>query len=431
MRSLGPRDVARRVLHRVEEERAYATLALSAELARTRLDARDRALATELAYGVLRRRSRLDRAIVTYSTRGLAKLDSRALDALRVAAYQILFLRVPAHAAVDDAVDAIKRARGPRLAAFANAVLRRLAERGEPPAPQDPLERLLVLESCPRWIHAEWAAMLGERDAEALARAQSEPAPIGLRPSPGVDPAELCRRLHAERPAASLVPSPLVPGAVLAENAGALAETTAYLEGRFTLQDPAAQLASILVDPQPGERILDACAGVGGKSTHLAALTGDGGQIDAVDLSAQKLALAREHALRLGLRGITTHQHDLRAALPPSLSGYDRALVDAPCTGLGTLRRHPEIKWHREAGDVRDLVALQTRLLDTVAAAVRPGGTLVYAVCTLTLDEGPAQIEAFLEGRDGWEKDEERVTLPHRDAADGFFLARLRRRTDS
>src|SRR5262249_39929703 len=150
---------------RVSEQAAYATLVLDAELARSELSERDRALATEITYGVLRRRSRLDRAIAAYSQRGLAKLDPRALDAARVGAYQILFLRVPAHAAADDAVGAVKRARGPRLAAFTNAVLRRLAERGEPPLPADPLEGLLTEESCPRWIYAELARLLGPDQA--------------------------------------------------------------------------------------------------------------------------------------------------------------------------------------------------------------------------------------------------------------------------
>jgi 16S rRNA (cytosine967-C5)-methyltransferase len=422
------RDVARRVLARVQEEGAYATLALAAELTRSELGDKDRALATELCYGVLRRRSRIDRAIAHYSSRGLAKLDSRALDAIRVGAYQVLFLRVPAHAAVDDAVGATKRARGPKLAAFANAVLRKIADSGEPPPPADPLERLLVLESCPRWIHDEYARLCGPEEATALVRSQSQPAPAGVRVSARVTTEQVAERIRAERPGAEILLSSLVARALLVRGGGALHETRAYLEGDFTLQDPGAQLAAELLGAASGERILDACAGVGGKSTHLAELAGDRAQIDAIDQSESKLALAREHALRLGLGSIRTHVLDLREPLPPTFGAYDRALLDAPCTGLGTLRRHPEIKWQREANDTKELACVQADLLENVAERMRPGGILVYAVCTLTVDEGPDQLAAFLGAHEDWEIDgKPRITLPERDGADGFYIARLHR----
>jgi 16S rRNA (cytosine967-C5)-methyltransferase len=426
------RDVARRVLARVQEEGAFANLALAGELGRADLSEKDRALATELVYGVLRRRSRLDRAIAQYASRGLAKLDSRALDAIRVGAYQVLFLRVPAHAAVDDAVEATKRARGPKLAAFANAVLRKIADAGEPPPPDDPVERLLALESCPRWIHDEYARLCGPEEATALVRAQSQPAPAGVRVSARAEVEEVAERIRSERPGAEIVLSQLVQRALLVKGGGALHETQAYLEGLFTLQDPGAQLASEMLGAAPGEKILDACAGVGGKSTHLAELAGDRAEIDAIDSSEQKLSLAREHALRLGLGCIRTRVLDLREPLPPVLGPYDRALLDAPCTGLGTLRRHPEIKWQREANDTKELADLQADLLDNVAERVRPGGTLVYSVCTLTVDEGPAQLASFLEIHEDWELDgKPRITLPERDGADGFYIARLRRLQNS
>jgi 16S rRNA (cytosine967-C5)-methyltransferase len=424
--------VARRVLARVAEEGAYATLALGAEIGRAALGERDRGLATELVYGVLRRRTRLDRAIAHYSQRGLAKLDSRALDALRLGAYQILFLRVPAHAAANDAVEAIKRARGPRLAAFANAILRRLAEHGEPPPPSDPLERLLTNESCPRWIFDELTQLVGMADACALVRAHSEAAPLGVRVAPRVTPEDVSARIVAERPGAEIVRSDVAARALQVRGAGALHETVAYQHGLFTLQDPGAQLASELLAPRPGERVLDACAGVGGKSTHLAELAGDRGHVDAVDKSGQKLALLREHAARLGLRSIETHELDLQRPLPTELAPYDRVLLDAPCSGLGTLRRHPEIKWQRDVHDLAGLVELQAQLIETVAERVRPGGVLLWSVCTLTVSEGPARVAEFLAGHEGWERDgEPRITLPHRDGADGFFLQRLRRLPDS
>jgi 16S rRNA (cytosine967-C5)-methyltransferase len=429
-----PRDLARRVLARVREDRAYATLALSAELKRAgpALAPRDRALATELVYGVLRNRSRLDRALGAYAARGLGGVDARTLDALELGAYQLLFLRVPAHAAVDDAVGTVARARGAKLGGFVNALLRRLAREGEPPLPADPLERLLVAESCPRWIYDALAALGGADDAASLVRALAEPAPTGVRVTSRGPVEETTGRLAAERPEATIEPSPLSPRAFLVIGGGALSETVVYREGWLALQDPGAQAAGLMVDPQPGERILDACAGVGGKSMHLADLAGDRAVIDAVDVSDQKLALLEEHALRLGVRSVTPRRLDLRASeATAALGPYDAALLDAPCSGLGTLRRHPEAKWQRGPEQLAELSTLQAELLDRVAARVRPGGRLIYSVCTLTVPEGPAQIEAFVRAHAGWMADPARLVLPHRDRADGFFLCRLRRLGES
>jgi 16S rRNA (cytosine967-C5)-methyltransferase len=195
------------------------------------------------------------------------------------------------------------------------------------------------------------------------------------------------------------------------------------------VQDPAAQLAARLCDPQPGERVLDACAGVGGKATHLAALAGGRAEIDALDRSAQKLALLEEHALRLRVGPIRARVCDIAAGLPKDLGPYDRALLDAPCSGLGTLRHHPEAKWERTEADLPALAALQGRLLTAVADRVRPGGRLVYAVCTLTAPEGPGVVDAFVRAHPAWHAaGPARIVQPQVDAADGFFLAVLERR---
>jgi 16S rRNA (cytosine967-C5)-methyltransferase len=358
-------------------------------------------------------------------------VDARALDALQLAAYQLLFLRVPAHAAVDDAVGAVGRARGTKLSGFANALLRRLAREGEPPLPTDPLERLLTEQSCPRWIYDALLAFCGTDEAAALVRALAEPAPTGVRVTSRGPVEETIGRLAAERPDATIAPSPLSPRAFLVTGGGALSETTVYREGRLALQDPGAQAAALLVDPRPGERILDACAGLGGKSMHLADLADDRGVIDAVDVSDQKLALLEEHALRLGIRSVTPRRLDLRAPEAAALGPYDAALLDAPCSGLGTLRRHPEAKWQRGPEQLAELARLQAELLQGVAARVRPGGRLIYSVCTLTVPEGPAQIDGFLGAQPGWTAEPARLVLPHRDRADGFFLCRLRRLGES
>jgi 16S rRNA (cytosine967-C5)-methyltransferase len=420
---MNARDVARRVLQRVDEG-AYATLALSGELDRARLSAPDRALATELVYGVLKQRRRLDFALAAQAPRGLKKLDERVLDALRIGAYQILFLRVPAHAAVDDAVGAVKKIRGAKLAGFANALLRALAQKGEPEhAP------LGVRCSAPDWLVDDAVRRFGRDEAAAFLTALNAPAPLWLRANTlRASRDEAMRAVAAERPDATLAPSPVVPEAFRVDGAGDVAQLAAFAEGLVTAQDVAAQRIARLVEPRAGERILDACAGVGGKSTHLAALAGDGARIDSADLSERKLELGRDLAHRLGVTSTTSIRCDLSDPRAPLAAAYDRVLLDAPCSGLGVLRRHPEAKWRRTPGDAAELAALQARILDALAPRVRPGGVFVYSVCTYTDEEGPRQLERFVARHPHFRVDGEPLrTWPHRDDADGFFAARLLR----
>ncbi|HWE30586.1 MAG TPA: 16S rRNA (cytosine(967)-C(5))-methyltransferase RsmB [Polyangia bacterium] len=420
---MNARDVARRVLRRVDEG-AYATLALAGELAK--LAPADRGLATELTYGVLKQRRRIDHALAAYAPRGIDKLDARVLDALRIGAYQILFLRVPAHAAVDDAVEAIKRSRSQKLANFANGLLRALARGGEPAAAP-----LGVRVSAPDWLVDDAVARFGADEAERFLAALNAPAPLWLRANTlRATRDEAMRAVAAERPDATLTPSNVVPEAFRAEGVGELVLLPAFAGGLVTAQDVAAQMIARMVDPHAGERILDACAGVGGKSAHLAALAGDGARIDSADISERKLELAVDLARRLGVTSTTAIRCDLTDGDAPLAAEYDRVLLDAPCSGLGVLRRHPEAKWRRTLADVAALAALQAKLLDALAARVRPGGVLVYSVCTYTDDEGPRQLERFLAARRDYRVDlrtgaEPLRTWPHRDDADGFFAVRL------
>jgi len=418
---MNARDVARRVLRRVDEG-AYATLALAGEL--DRAAPADRGLATELTYGVLKQRRRLDYALAAYAPRGIDKLDARVLDALRVGAYQILFLRVPAHAAVDDAVETIKKSRSQKLANFANGLLRALARGGEPKdAP------LGVRVSAPDWLVDDALARFGADEAERFLAALNAPAPLWLRANTlRATRDEAMRAVAAERPAATLAASDVVPEAFRADGVGELALLPAFATGLVTAQDVAAQRVARLVDPRPGDRILDACAGVGGKSAHLAALAGDQARIDSADISERKLDLAADSARRLGVTSTTPKRCDLTDPAAPLDAGYDRVLLDAPCSGLGVLRRHPEAKWRRAPGDTVALAALQAKLLDALAPRVRPGGVFVYSVCTYTDEEGPRQLARFLDTHPHFRADGEPLrTWPHRDDADGFFAVRLTR----
>jgi 16S rRNA (cytosine967-C5)-methyltransferase len=443
------REVARRVLRRVDSETAYASLALAGELDRSQLGPEDRALATEIAYGVLRHRTRLHRALSAQAPRGLGKLSPAVRVALEAAAYQIILLdRVPAYAAVDDAVSAVRRVAGARMAGFANRVLRALAAAGEPALPErtDLPAHLAAACSMPDWLVEELTGALPEEEWEAGALAMTAPAPLwGRIDRARIQPDELARLLAAERAGAGAEENPLCRDAVRLTGVGSPDASRSFQDGLWTVQDLGAQIVSRMVGARPGQRILDACAGVGGKSTHLAQITGDRAVIDAADRSERKLDLLTDAARRLGLSSIRPIATDLLAPGPELADAYDAVLLDAPCSGLGVLRRHPELKWRSSPAAVAELAALQRALLAALWPRVRPGGVLVYSVCTFTDAEGPAQVHDLLAREHelehippepdpavDWSAVEtgghQVRTWPHRHGADAFFAARLRRR---
>jgi 16S rRNA (cytosine967-C5)-methyltransferase len=428
------RELARRVLARVERGGAWATLALDAELERSTLDDRDRRLAAELVYGVLRHQTRLDRALSAHAD--LRRTPAAVVLVLRVAAYQLLFLdRIPAHAAVDDAVNAARLTSGPKVGGFANAVLRKVAAGKEPALPDEPRARLEIEHSMPAWIIDELAAALGDpAQLPAAVAALSQPAPLAIRARAGRNDRDELRAILEAEGAKVEVPAITRAGLVVS-GLGQTGASPSFRAGRWTVQDLGAQLVGELAAPAPGARILDACAGVGGKSTHLAELTGDQAHIDAADNGRQKLKLGAATARRLGLASVHPVEADL---LDPAAAGlhdrYDLVVLDAPCTGLGVLRRHPEAKWRLVAADVGRMAELQARLLAALAPRVAPGSVLVYSVCTFTEREGPGQIARFLAAHPDFapeavaDRPAEVRTWPHDHGADAFYMARLRRR---
>jgi 16S rRNA (cytosine967-C5)-methyltransferase len=418
---LTSREVARRVLDRVDKG-AWATPALDGELARAGLDERDRRLTAELVYGVLRHRARIDRALAAHAE--LKRTPPRVVTALRVAAYQLLFLsRVPGYAAVDDAVAAARALGGAKLAGFSNAVLRKLARTGEPPLPGEPRARIVAEHSLPAWIVDELAATAPADRLAELSAAFARPAQViaranRLRTTRDEVIAELSRA------GATATPVAAAPMAIALDGIGDPSRSPSFQTGLWTVQDTGAQLVGVTAAPRPGQRILDACAGVGGKSTHLAELAGDAARIDAADQSQTKLALAAATARRLGVTSVEPRVCDLLDPAAPLAASYELIVLDAPCTGLGVLRRHPDAKWRLQAADVPRLAGLQRQLLDAVAPRLAPGASLVYSVCTFTRAEGPDQVAAFVE-RTGLHLVEERRTWPP--DADAFYIARLER----
>jgi 16S rRNA (cytosine967-C5)-methyltransferase len=370
--------------------------------------------------------------------------------ALRVGAYQILFLdRVPAYAAVNETVDACKRAGGEGAGRLANALLRRLSERGEPPLPDrdaDPRGWLVEAAGLPAWLAALLIAERGAPAALAFADAVGGPSPLALRANAlRATRDDVRARLLAERPDAAVQPSPIAPDGLLARQLDAPASSAAFAEGLFAVEDTGAQVVVELAGARPGERILDACAGLGGKSAHLAALAGNEARITAADLAPSKLSEARVAFGRLNVTGVATVVADLTKPFPEAGARFERVLLDAPCSGLGVLRRHAEALLRRSAEDLPRLAAQQRRMLDTVAPLVAEGGTLTYSVCTFERAECEDVVDAFLAahpeyridapagaaGRVPWERLTDGRgfvrTWPERDDADAFFAARLLR----
>lgn len=402
------RDCAAGVLARVESDRAFAAAALDASLHRSGLDARDRALATELVYGVLRAAPSLDAALGRFARDGaasLTKLDPLTRAALRVAAYQILALeRIPARAAVDAAVETVKRSRTPKLAGFANAVLRKLADTRPTPLPPD-ARLMLALGAFPAEARTRIAAVLGEEGCERHLRAAlADDRVVTLRVNTCATPRDVVvARLRSELPNASVAEGRVSPLAVRVSGGGDPAGWSVVKEAVAAVQEEGAQGVALMAGLRPGLRVLDVCAGRGGKSAAAAVVMEGRGVIHAVDLHPDKLARLREAVGAMGFGDglkVETHAADVTRGfgrLPPGT--YDAVLVDAPCSGLGTLGHRPDALWRlRDAGGWRDLVVMQEQILANASARVAPGGTLVYAVCTLDVEEGDGVVRRFLDG---------------------------------
>lgn len=447
------REVALEVLHRVEAGGAWSGVLLRRLLDRADLCPADEALATELTFGTLRHRAEIDWALSRLTRTPLADLPSWIRDVLRLGAYQILFLtRIPASAAVWEAVELAKRVGHPGTARLTNAVMRRLAA-SPPRIPDDggASDGIALRYSHPAWLVARWIERFGVEETRALCAANNRtpPSAIRLNTLRGA-PADVATGVAGM--GIETAPSALVPEGRRITGGPAGARQRAFDAGWFTPQDEGSMLVALLVAPRPGDTVIDACAAPGGKTTHLAALMENRGRIIACDIRSPKLAAVVRHCARLGVGIVETRTLDAARVGTEFPAQADRVLVDAPCSGLGVLRRRPEIKWRLTAEHLAPLSAEQQRLLSGASGAVRRGGVLVYSVCTVEPEEGPAVVEAFLDrhrefepfplagwppgGGDGPDAGGRRAVFaaagaaylyPHRTDTDGFFVAALRR----
>ena len=432
------RTIAIDALVRVEEG-GYAQLVLPALLGATSLSSRDRAFATDLVYGAVRSERRIDDLIGRVVTRPLHRLDPPVRAALRVGAYQLLAGMKP-HAAVGETVEALG-GRSPRAKGFVNANLRSISRLGPPfPEPEDPAVAL----SYPDWLVDRLTDALGARDARLALAAMNEPASMTLRPNVRVaTQASLMDELRADAGPDSgmeLTPGTLVPDALRVTGVGDPRRLPAVAEGRATPQDEGSQAVIEILAPAPGERIVDLAAAPGGKATGIAERVGPSGCVVAFDLDAGRTRLVTEAAARLSLPWLHAGVADAR--LPPLRPGtFDRVLLDAPCSGIGVLRRRPDARWRLTPEVIEECAALQRELLLAAAPLAKPGGLLVYSVCTLTPEEtqgvddfAAQQLPRFnserataTKGKDAWRPLGRGVLLlPHTRGTDGMYVLVLR-----
>lgn len=440
------RSLALSILNRLDRAPRHLDGVMEAALTASPLPRREIGLTYALVYGVQRWRGRLDYILSRFSKTPIPKIDPPILNILRMGTFQILHLdRIPDSAAVNTAVNLAKTAAPRWTARFVNGVLRNVARQGRavrfPDPKGDAAEAITVETAFPRWLVERWAARFGADDTRTLCNAVNELPPVTLRTNTlRTDRPTLTAAL--EGAAEKRVPTPRAPeGIALHGLHAAVFDLPGYADGLFQVQDEAAQLVTHLLAPRPGERILDACAGLGGKTGHLAQLMENSGEIVSADRDETKLARLKTEMERLGVGIVETQQADLDNPPDPAAWGtFDRILVDAPCSGLGVLRRNPDGKWRSRPGDLAFHGRRQVRFLNHLAPSVKPGGRMVYAVCSFEPEETDAVVAGFLEAHPefriarnpaGFPEAARPLldaqgcfrSLPHRAQMDGFFAA--------
>jgi 16S rRNA (cytosine967-C5)-methyltransferase len=399
-----------------------------------------------LTYGVIRWRGRLDWVIQHFSKVPFNKIEPGTLHVLRLGLYQILFLsRTPSSAAVNESVELAKRTRGKGGAGFVNAVLRSSIRQKEeilyPEWEQDPALHISVVQSHPLWLVQRWIKELGVEETLRICKYNNQISSLTLRTNTlKISRVDLIAKLWKKE--LKPLPSVFSEEGILLQNPPPASELPFLKEGLCIIQDEASQLITSIVDPKPGERILDACAAPGGKTTHMAQTMENRGEIYALDLSKGKLDLIEGICQRLGIKIVKTIKGNAATSLPISQGlVFDRILADVPCSGFGTLRKNPDLKWRRGEKDSKRLIELQFSILDNLSAYVKEGGLLVYSTCTVFHEENEDVVERFLNEHPEFQLDRmEKVlpekfhlffrngyfkTFPPQNEMDGFFAARL------
>ena len=449
MRKKTPRAICLDILNRVEEADLHPDRLLNDSFKRYRyFTPLDRAFLTELTYGVIRWREKLDWVIRHFSKISFERIELETLNILRLGLYQILFLsRTPSSAAVNESVELSKRARGKGGAGFVNAVLRSsIRQKDEicyPDIAEDPALHISVLESHPLWLVQRWLKEMGVEETFKICKFDNQISSLTLRANTlKISRKDLIRKLEEKE--LKPLSATFSEEGILLQDPPPTSELPFMKEGLYIIQDEASQLVTSILDPKPGERILDACAAPGGKTTHMAQEMENRGEIYALDLSKGKLDLIEEMCQRLDIKIVKTTKGDAVKPLPiPQGVKFDRILADVPCSGFGTLRKNPDLKWRRGENDIQRLSEFQFSILSNLSTYVKEGGILIYSTCTVFHEENEDVVEKFLEGHPEFKIDRiDEVlpekwrsliqngylkTFPPKNGMDGFFVARLRK----
>lgn len=436
------RELALRVINEVNINGAYANIAFAKEINNQRLSEQERRFATELIYGTIKSMPTLDWILQKFVNRRLDKIAPVILNVLRMGVYQIFLLtKVPTSAACNEAVKLARKYGHKGTVGFVNGVLRSVARSIEtikyPNAQDDPVQYLALKYFHPEWLITRWLERFGFEECEKLCVINNQtPALVFRTNTLKTNRNELMERLKQE--GVTCEPSKWTPEGIVCTEIPSLASLDSLREGLFQVQDESSMMVAHVLDPKPGEFVIDACGAPGGKSTHIAALMKNKGVVLSVDIHEHKLALIKENAKRLGINIIQPQLLDATNLHEKYFKQADRVLVDAPCSGLGVLRRKPDSRWRKSVEMLDELPKLQTQILISASKCVKKGGVLVYSTCTTEPEENQYVIDSFLRSVNDFELDDvakflpalkgrSRMVqlLPHVDGVDGFFIARM------
>ncbi|MFH1147151.1 MAG: 16S rRNA (cytosine(967)-C(5))-methyltransferase RsmB [Pseudomonadota bacterium] len=445
-----PRQVALSVLNDLDQGKETLDAIMERAFRKNiALERRDRALIMELVYGVLRQRAAIDWVIDQVSRTPRSKMDATVLNVVRLGIYQLLYTdRIPPSAAINESVNLVKVGQPDWIVSFVNGVLRAVErERDQikwPDPEADPVAAISVETSHPVWLVERWVNRYGLEETRALCESNNRIPVLSLRTNTlRIKPDQLLHFLRKEVP--EIEASPYSPvGLLLKGFSGNVTRITGYKTGWFLIQDESSQVASYLLSPQPGDLVLDACAGLGGKTTHLAQMMRNLGRIMALDIHGERLERLNENAGRLGIQCIEIVKKNVTKSLSDlGAKKFDRILVDAPCTGLGVIRRNPDVKWRINPEDLKRMAERQVAILEETAPLLKDNGIIVYSTCSLEPEENEEVIDSFLSRHDEFEKEDPRPVLPekarelvepgnflrtcpHRHGMDGFSAVRMR-----
>jgi len=429
-----------KALEKCRRSDAWSDAVLGSIMDGEKLEGRDRGLASAICYGVLQNRMLLDAYIDRFSSVKAVKLEPKVLDIMRISAYQLIFMdRIPASAAVNEGVKLCRKLGYSRAAGLVNAVLRRIAENADcMPLPEDDMAaRLSIAFSHPLWLVEYFIEMLGEEETEALLKSVNSPVPSALQ----VNTNKTCGEELLSKLVSSGIDAnmhPYLPDCILVRETGAVSEMPFFNDGYFYVQDAAAKMSVLAAEPKAGEKILDCCSAPGGKSFAAAVLSGGQAEITSCDIHENKLKRIRDSATRLGLSNISTHAADARVFVPGWEAAFDTVIADVPCSGLGVIRKKPDIRY-KDPKAFEALPDIQYDILKNVSGYVKPGGTLLYSTCTVRAEENGDVVSRFLSTTDCYvaevfclpgdiRSESGMLQLwPHRHGTDGFFISKLRR----